>query len=155
MNNEQRQLFDDLVTRHSQHETDQILARQTYWKAFGILDRREPSDRQGINWTSDDDPVLSAKQKVITYATKDDSYQLMLTNFHRKPPVDSIDGTISLELYPGDVSLKDMKGRVGEILFTLTSEGELTSPLHSIDASLARLIGGPIPRTSRTTTGNE
>jgi hypothetical protein len=144
MEHTESQVIDSLLFRNIDAETDRNLARHVFWKAYGILDPIEPVGKSGVLYASQDDGVmLSVKEKAIVYQSEQGSCRLVLTNMYHGRLADKVrNDVISLEILPEEpVNDGSWHSRVfserGEVLFSITKEGEIESPLQLIEATIA------------------
>jgi hypothetical protein len=138
------EVLDALFLRPSRSESDSQEISRVFWKAYGALDGARPISRMGINWTSDDDPILSSKAKAILYQSGDEKCTLLLSHFYNKAPVDTVnEDIVTLELFsdktPADLA-RDVYSGKGDLVFSIIREGAIESPLGFIDASIANSI---------------
>jgi hypothetical protein len=150
---EQRQIIDALVIKERFPDLERVDAQDIYWRAFGILDREEPMRRQGINWSSDDDPIHTVKQLVVPYESDRGKCNLVLTNFFQwpKPFWGTVEKGIRLEIYPSEgVGVTETErdsereiwfhGIGEETLFAVDKDGNLDSPLGLVDSAIANSL---------------
>ena len=123
--------IDALVIRErEQTERDKELGRQAYNRANDVLRVCPDSWRTQIIHGSDDDRSIHVKEKPVIYESEEGKSKLVLTNFYNN----GARGPITVEVYDLSDHIGSSKG---EVLFAVTPEGEVTSPLGLINSSLA------------------
>lgn len=139
----QRQVIDALLLSKTDKEFDSDRVAQAYWRAFGILDREEPSMRHLTNWCQDDDGPVPCKQLVIPYESETGKCTLVLTDFYQWPSIGPVQEGIRLEVYPYDqasIGAGHFHGRHGEIVFALNKNGAIDSPLGFVDSNITHSL---------------
>jgi hypothetical protein len=138
MDGAERATLDSLLIRDIDHELDQVLAQQVYSRARGILDRAPDTTRQGINCSSDDDPILTVRQVYLDYVSDKGSCTLVLSNFHAKRCSDTASSHhVRLEVCEGGLDSKQLRYAPKEMLFSLDDNGKIESPLGLVEATIA------------------
>lgn len=147
MDDTEKTVFDALVFKKVDLETNERIGQQVFWKAYGLLDAAEPVKKQGINWTQDDDPILKVKELAIPYGSDAGSCSILLTNMHRGRLRDTVsEAVISVEILPGGLPDEFVSSYgfstlpKGEVLFTLNRNGKVDSPFDLVDATIADSI---------------
>ncbi|MBA3757960.1 hypothetical protein H0X09_03835 [Candidatus Saccharibacteria bacterium] len=141
-----RRDVDRILFKNNKAEESAGLAKQVFSRAYSMIKGLEPVRRSGINWTQDDDPILTVKEKPVTYQSENGSCMLVLTNMYQGEYCDSVNEDIlSLEILPAGSSYEvteDPKEHErwlrrdrGEVLFTISKDGDIASPL--VNAELA------------------
>jgi len=127
-----------LLFREIDHEVDRVWAQQVYSRAKGLLDRASTESRQGVNCTSDDDPILHVKQMIIDYKTVQGSCILILSNFHRNRCSDTVSNQhVQMELCEGGLTQDQIRYAKKELLFSMSDGGDIESPLGLVEASIS------------------